>query len=112
MVDLAYTKAELAEHSANLSGATPVEDMPKYPYGMSLWLSQELLAKLGGMPGKVGDSLNVTGVVKITELSQREKADGTTEETLNLQFTEFDFGKPTSKYDPKAMYPAKENETK
>lgn len=107
MVDLAYTKEELAAKEKEYGTGTAPADMPKYPYGLSMYLSDDVVEKIGGAPGEVGDTVQVSGTVKIVGRSEREEAGGDVCKTLDLQFTSIEFGKATKgmKEIASAIYP-------
>lgn len=93
MINLKLSKADAKEES----GATP--DLPAYPYGMSLYLNDETLEKLGitTMP-KVGSVLRMVANVTVTGTSVRatqgEKEAGeateTTDSCVDLQITDME----------------------
>lgn len=97
MTNLALTKAEAKEES----GVEPY--LPKYPYGLTLYLNDETLEKLGmtEMP-KVGSVLQLQAMVTVTGTSQRaqqtEKESGEPDETttscVDLQITDMDLQGP------------------
>ena len=108
MVNLQLSKAEAQEES----GATP--ELPRYPYGLSIYLDDETLEKLGmtEMP-KVGTVLQLTAQVTVTGTSTRatqgEKEAGEATETtcscVDLQITDMDLqggGKDMAK----SLYPS------
>ncbi len=106
MVNLALTKAEAKEET----GATP--DLPKYPYGLSLYLDDEILEKMGitEMP-KVGSVLQLQAMVTVTGTSQRatqtEKESGeaaeSTSSCVDLQITDMELQGP-AKDKAKTLY--------
>lgn len=70
--------------------ATPADnDLPKYPYGLSLNLDDEVLAKLGLTPPPVGTKMTLTAVVEVCTVSQYENQDGK-EANLSLQITDME----------------------
>jgi hypothetical protein len=66
---------------------------PKYPYGLSLYLNEDTMAKLGitELP-PVGQALQLTAMVKVTGTSSREEnqKDGSVEicKCVDLQITD------------------------
>lgn len=65
---------------------------PKYPYGLSINLDDETLAKLGitVLPA-VGTKMTLQAVVEVTSTSQYERQDEK-EININLQITDMELG--------------------
>lgn len=65
-------------------------DTPRYPYGLSLYLDDETLAKLGitAMPD-VGTKLRLVAQVDVTGNSQRQTQDGK-DVSMDLQITDME----------------------
>lgn len=108
MTNLAMTKKEAKEEY----GAVPADDdLPKYPYGLSLYLDDDTLAKLGitDLP-KVGSTMQAQITVTITGTSQRatqSTKDGEQLSTcVDMQITDMDFA-PTAKDPAAVLYPTK-----
>lgn len=74
--------AEPGEHSG-----------PRYPYGLSLYLDTESLAKLGitELP-KVGAQLKLQALVTVTEVGMHQRQDGQAESRAELQITDMELG--------------------
>lgn len=110
MANLELTKKEAKEEA----GVGPDAYLPKYPYGLSLYLDDDTLAKLGitDLP-KVGSTMQAQITIKVTGTSQRaqqsEKEDGK-EETMStcvdMQITDMDIA-PSSKPAADVLYPKK-----
>lgn len=93
MLNMQLTKTEAKEESGN----EPY--LPKYPYGLCLYLDDETLEKLGitELP-KVGTVMTLTAQVKVTSVrsseTQTEKSKGETDENTNssvdLQITDME----------------------
>lgn len=85
LASLELTKAERKQEAESTGLAA---ERPLYPYGTSMYLSDEALKKLGitEIPD-VGTVLNITGVAKVTGTSEREY-EGGSHRTLDIQFTE------------------------
>lgn len=85
LVSLELSKAERKKETEPMA---PDADRPLFPYGTSLYLNDETLAKLGidEMPD-VGTTLLITAVAKVTGTSEREY-EGGSHRTLDIQFTE------------------------
>ncbi|KAG2171874.1 hypothetical protein INT44_002519 [Umbelopsis vinacea] len=66
------------------------EDQPAYPYGLSICLDDETLAKLGitELP-KVGTVMQLTALVEVCSVSQYENQDGA-DNSLSLQITDME----------------------
>lgn len=70
-------------------------DAPKFPYGLSIELSDESLKKLGIEPPAVGAVLLVMAHVQVTSVSQNQQLDGDKESRCSLQITEMALSAPT-----------------
>lgn len=84
------TSLELSkdERKKESEPCAPAADQPLFPYGTSMYLNDETLAKLGidEMP-VVGTVIKVQAVGKVTGTSEREY-EGGSHRTLDIQFTE------------------------
>lgn len=90
--DMALTAAEAKE---NMIGyASDVGEAPKFPYGLSLDLNNDVLTKLGitTLPA-VGASMLLSAEVKVTRISAYEEQDGA-EQCLGLQIVAMDLSAP------------------
>lgn len=108
MPNLAMTAAQAKEHY----GADSIDDsLPKYPYGLSLYLDDDTLKKLGitDLP-KVGTSMPATITIIVTGTSQRATQSGKGGEAMHtcvdLQITDMDIAMP-SKPASDVLYPTK-----
>ena len=91
MVNLAYTKADLAEEK--------LEDQPggsqsKYPWGLNITLDDETLAKLGIDVNvvKSGQTMDAHITLKVTGTSTSMMASGDNEACVNCTITDMDLG--------------------
>ncbi len=87
LVDIAYTPKERKEEAAEM---TPGKYKgPEYPYGLSITLNEETLAKLGieELP-RVGDEMRVEAMAKVTSVSMRSDKSDEDERCVGLQITE------------------------
>lgn len=74
-VDLALSQEEIEEqHTIN----TPLADVPKYPWGLSISMDEKTLAKLNVDHGdwEVGDIFPVDILLKVTGKNASESQDG------------------------------------
>ena len=105
MVSMELSKTEAKEESS----VSQDTDLPRYPYGLSLYLDSDALAKLGiaDMP-KVGGTLQLMATVKVTGTSERESQnqDGTAESNacVDLQIIAMELSGP-AKDAAKSLYP-------
>lgn len=97
MPNLALTKEEAKDQY----GIEPSDDtLPKYPYGLSIYLDDDALKKLGitDLP-KVGTSMPATITVTVTGTSQRATQSSREGEQMrtcvDLQITDMDITMPT-----------------
>lgn len=91
LTDMKLTPAEAKD--ANSCCAPDSDDGgPKYPYGLSINLDDEALAKLGitTLPA-VGGLMRLTATVEVTSTSQYERQDEK-EISINLQITAMELG--------------------
>lgn len=101
-----------AEAKEECGGVPADDDLPKYPYGLALYLDDETLAKLGitDLP-KVGSTMQAQITVTITGTSQRATQSSKEGESLrtcvDMQITDMDFAPATAKDLAKVLYPAK-----
>lgn len=97
MTNLAMTKEEAKKEYGYEPSDT--DNLPKYPYGLSIHLDDDTLAKLGltDLP-KVGSNLVAQITVTVTGTSQRATQSGKEGETLrtcvDLQITDMDIASP------------------
>jgi hypothetical protein len=81
------------------------DDAPKYPYGLTLNLDDEVLAKLGiTTPPTVGTRMMVTAMVNVTSTSQYATQSGT-DASVNLQITDMDLTGAPASDQAQRMYP-------
>ena len=90
MKDMAYTNEELVAKQKEWNGTTDLGDMPKYPYGLSLYLTDEILKKLGMTTPTVGQKVTITATAEVTGFSSRKQADGDPTSTADIQITMMD----------------------
>lgn len=93
MVNMKMSAKEAAEEY----GVSPADagDAPEYPYGLTLSLCDESLAKLGitAMPS-VGSTMTIHAVVAVTSVNQNETQSGGVDKSLGLQITDMDLSGP------------------
>jgi hypothetical protein len=74
-------------------GVAPADDgdLPKYPYGLTISLDDESLAKLGitSLPA-VGTAMTLTARVEVCSTSQYQDRKGESESSLSLQITDME----------------------
>ena len=100
MKDLSYTPEELAQNKEKYCCA-PDGSGPKYPWGLSLSLETETLSKLGKSVTdfKVGDSIPIMVMAKVTSISMSENAEGGKNQSVGLIAAQMDFGEASSEED-------------
>lgn len=88
MISMKLTPAE-AKGETYLSDPEP-SDLPEYPYGLTICLDDEALAKLGitDMPS-VGTAMQLTALVEVCSVSQYENQSGA-DKSLSLQITDME----------------------
>lgn len=83
MISTAYTPEEAKEETYEAEE----NEAPKYPWGLTLCLNDDMLEKLGIDKMEVGTMVTVMARAKVTGYSERELQDET-EKYLDLQLTD------------------------
>jgi hypothetical protein len=89
LVDMEMSADEARKEYGTCSpSAESDDDLPKYPYGLTLNLDDESLAKLGitSLPD-VGVAMTLTARVEVCSTSQYQNRDGKKDVSLSLQIT-------------------------
>jgi hypothetical protein len=94
MISMKLTAAEAKSEATYLGGDD--DDLPKYPYGLSICLDDETLAKLSitDLP-PVGTVMQLTALVEVCSISQYENQDGA-DKSMNLQITDMELANGNS----------------
>jgi hypothetical protein len=96
-------KLSAAEAKAEtMLGSGDDDDQPAYPYGLTIQLCDEVLAKLGitDLP-PVGTVMQLTALVEVCSVSQYENQDGA-ENNMSLQITDMELANGNSEPKPLA----------
>ncbi|BCS54780.1 capsid staple protein [Geobacter sp. SVR] len=77
------------------------EGKPRYPWGLQLTLQNEQLQALG-LPDmqKVGDTMTIQAIVKVTGCSENEREGADPERSVSLQITDLGLEVPEQKKSP------------
>ncbi|MDN7495011.1 capsid staple protein [Burkholderia gladioli] len=97
MISMKLTPAEAKQEA----GIAPMDaEQPAYPYGLTICLDDEALAKLGitSLPD-VGTPFTLTARVEVCSTSQYQNQDGA-DRNLSLQITDMELGPPPSTQTP------------
>lgn len=87
MVDMAVTPEEYEEEAEK--GNLSKNQIASYPYGLCICLTGDELEKLGlDASCEVGDLIHIMAMAKVTSVSKREMADGSSDNRVELQITE------------------------
>lgn len=111
MTNLAMSKEEAKAEYGEISTGSSDENLPRYPYGLSLHLDDEVLAKLGikDLP-KVGSTMQAQITITITGTSQRATQSSKKGEEMrtcvDMQITDMDIA-DTGKKPADVLYPSK-----
>lgn len=86
MINMKMSKEEAQEEVAPTAA-----DAPEYPYGLTICLDEESMAKLGltELP-KVGTPMQITALVTVCSTSQYSTQGGEDEKNLSLQITDME----------------------
>jgi hypothetical protein len=82
MVDMKMSKKE-----AKAEVAPSTDDLPAYPWGLSIHLGNDEIEKLGAGALKAGDVVTLTCTAKVTGCSSYESLLGEGENSIDLQIT-------------------------
>ena len=102
LASMAYSKEELEAKKKQYTEAQPVEDMEKYPYGLSVCLTNDILAKLGIAVPVVGSSLKIEAIAKVTGSRTNEQLDGDQNASVDIQITAMDVKPAETNIDERA----------
>lgn len=95
-----------AAEAKSMTGCVPdSSDGPAYPYGLTIYLDNATLAKLGitDLPD-LGTKLTLHAEVEVTSNSQRQTQDGKTV-NMDLQITGMELTGEAKPLDAKSVYP-------
>jgi hypothetical protein len=93
LVDMQMSADEARKEYGSCSPVGDESDLPKYPYGLTVNLDDETLAKLGitSLPD-VGTSMTLTARVEVCGTSQYQNRNGEKDTSLSLQITAMELG--------------------
>lgn len=82
------------------------EGKPRYPWGLQISLEKEQMDALGmkGMP-KVGESMTMSCMVKVTRCSEEEREGGVPMRSMSLQITDMGMDEKRNQVDMSAILP-------
>lgn len=93
MVSMQLTAAEAKEYSVGGSN----EDLPKYPYGLCLYLDDDSLKKLGmTSTPEVGAAMKLTAKVMVVGVGMDQQQDGDKEQRVSIQITDMELAAAVS----------------
>jgi hypothetical protein len=95
MKDMKLTAAEAKAYDGECCGPSGADAGPRYPWGLELYLHDEVLKKLGmaTLPA-VGTELVLQAKVHVTGVSMRERQGGEKSQTLDIQITSMELAAP------------------
>ena len=98
MVNMKMSKKEAKEYAQ-----PSLENAPAYPYGLSLYLNDESLKKLGyESPPAAGTELTMIAKVTVSSCGMNQQQDGDQEIRCDLQITDMELSGPAP--DAAAIY--------
>lgn len=113
MINVAMSKEEAREYSGGPATlAASDEHLPKYPYGLTIELCDEVIDKLGlGSLPSVDSTMMLMARVTVTRISENQTQGGEPERSIGLQITELALGPDAApqKDAAKALYGSKES---
>jgi len=81
-----YVDLALSEQEQKAQETSPLAEAPKYPYGTSFSLQENVLDEIDSEDWKVGDLFHFHVMAKITGINSHESADGA-KKCVNFQIT-------------------------
>lgn len=90
--NMAMDAQEAKEYGTMLAGPDGGDsDLPRYPYGLTICLNDDSLAKLAIPPGlPVGTKVMILAAATVVSCSQRQTQDGDSEANMDIQITDMD----------------------
>lgn len=106
LTNMAMSADEAKEYGGPCVVAGDAPEGPLYPYGLSLCLNDESLAKLGidTLPA-VGTELLIMAKVRVTGTRSSERQGGEKSNDVDLQITDMALSAPVKEVDAQALYP-------
>lgn len=106
LVDMTMSDKEAKEEYGTVSPADDA-DLPKYPYGLTINLDDESMAKLGitALP-TVGTAMTLTARVEVCGTSQYADRKGKADTSMSLQITAMELGEGEKPDAASLLYPA------
>lgn len=103
MVDLAYSKEELAERERKCCDMPMEYKGPKYPWGLNITLETDSLEKLGKTVTdfEVGARIPITIIAEVSNISMSQNSDGSKHQCVGLLCADMEF--PSAKRSDKEM---------
>ncbi len=93
MKNMKISKADMEEKSEPQS-----VDSPQYPYGLKIYLDNDMLEKLGiSQLPQVGASLVLSAKCEVCEVGQYDSKDGGKNQTMSIQITDMALEAPAAK---------------
>lgn len=93
MVDMKKSAEQVKDESASYSPAvTEPANIAAYPYGLCICLDNDSLTKLDLEGAEVDDGVQILVMAKVTDVSSKAMADGSTNRRVELQITHMGLG--------------------
>lgn len=86
LTDMTLTPEESKEENGLPYAGSDAEG-PKYPYGLTLYLCDDVVKKLGLPAMAIGAQVRITGDAYVSSMSADRTQDGGTSSTVSLQIT-------------------------
>lgn len=102
MIDMKMSKKEAqAEYEPSK------DDLPAYPWGLSIRLGDDEIEKLGASDLKAGDEVTITCKANVTGCSSNQSLLGKTNNSIDLQITAMEIGDDGGTAVTKTLYDKK-----
>lgn len=102
LVNMKLTPSESKEETGALTAQGPA-----YPYGLSICLDQQALAKLGiSVLPNIDTPMTLSARVVVTSVSEYQTQGAEARRSVDLQITEMALGPASVEIDPAKLYPS------
>ena len=104
---MALVSMKMSKKEAKEETQPSVDDLPAYPWGLSIHLGDDEIKKLGAEELTAGDEVTITCTAKVTGSSSNQSLLGDSHNSIDLQITEMEIGADGGNATTKTLYDKK-----